>query len=111
MSQHGDDQVPPEGDIQINPSDAAELQRIRDRLALYEQTFGAVPANARQYMAPDVSLPDRAIAVPNMDFEIKTGFIAEIRRHQFGGKHNECPMAHLQSFKDLCDTIADGAHQ
>ena len=42
MSQHGDDQVPPippEGNNQINPPDAAELQRIRDRLALYDKNL------------------------------------------------------------------------
>ena len=59
-------------------------------------------------MHPALTVPESAILIPASNFEIKPNFLTEIRRHQYEGKPNECPMAHTSTFLDLCDTIADG---
>ena len=55
-------------------------------------------------------MPESPIILPRVSFEIRPSFIAEIKRNQFKGKPNECPLEHITTFLDLCETIADDAN-
>jgi hypothetical protein len=59
-------------------------------------------------MHPTLTVPESAILIPPTDFEIRTSFLSEIKKHTFEGRPNECPLAHITTFADLCETIAEG---
>lgn len=80
-----------------------EVENLREELE-------RIPTNARQYMHPTLRVPESAIVLPNINFEIKTSFLTMVKRTPFEGKPNECPMEHMKEFKEMCDTIADGAN-
>ena len=67
----------------------------------------AVPKNAQQYMHPELHVPESAIVLPDhpQNYEIKTHFIQLIRGSTFEGRMAECPIAHVNIFLDMCDTI------
>lgn len=83
-------------------------EREREATARLRQQLDAIPRNAKQYMHPELRVPESAIVLPEIErnFEIKSHFISLIKRSQFEGKANECPMLHIKNFIDLCDTIA-----
>jgi hypothetical protein len=90
---------------------AVEAQHEREAAARLQEQLNAIPRNAKQYMHPELRVPESAIVLPEIarTFEIKSHFISLIKRAQFEGKPTECPMEHVKNFTDLCDTIsADG---
>ena len=87
---------------------AREQEAERARQA--EEQLARIPRNARQYMHPPLRVPASPIVFPDApaNFEIKTSFIAMVKKIQFSGKPTECPMEHVREFLDICDTIAHG---
>ena len=69
-----------------------------------------VPANAKECLHPTLEVPKSSIVLPPVNYEIHPSFITEIRRNQFRGKPNECPLEHVTTFLDLCKAIADNAN-
>ena len=86
----------------------AEARREREQRIRLEAQINTQPRNARQYMHPELKVPEPAIVLPEVarNFEIKTQFISLIKREQFHGRPNECPIEHVKQFKDLCETIS-----
>ena len=83
-----------------------EVQARREAQELLSQ----IPQNAKEYLHPILAVPESPIVLHNVSFEVKTSFTTEIRRYSFEGKGSECPMAHITTYIDLCDTIADGVN-
>ena len=64
-----------------------------DKARLQEE-LNAYPRNAKEYMHPELRVPESPIVLPAIEkpFEIKSQFISLIKRAQFEGKPAECPM-------------------
>ena len=75
----------------------AEARREREQRIRLEAQINTQPRNARQYMHPELKVPEPAIVLPEVsrNFEIKTQFISLIKREQFQGRPNECPIEHV----------------
>ena len=91
----------------------ADLRRRFEEMQLanaaLQAQVDAVPQNAREYMHPELKVPEPAIVLPTMNahhFEMKTNFIQLIKASTFEGRPNECPIRHIKLFTDLCDTIS-----
>ena len=93
--------------MERNAQEAA-LHWEREVAARLQQQLDVIPRNAKQYMHPELRVPESAIVLPAFEraFEIKSHFITLIKRSQYEGKTSECPMEHIKNFTDLCDTIA-----
>ena len=95
--------------LQLERDNQEEVaRREREQRMRAEAQLNALPRNARQYMHPELRVPEPAILLPEVakNFEIKTQFISLIKRDQFEGRPHECPIEHVKRFVDMCETIS-----
>ena len=66
-----------------------------------------VPQNASQYMNLKLLIKGRAIVLPAISTTsevISTGYIDMLRSSAFGDRPGECPIEHIGTFLDLCES-------